>query len=54
MQSRAAVKVAIEKVLDQLPECYSEDIFDQKVGVVYEHVYESYQGAGKSIYRMAG
>jgi len=49
-QSRAAIRVAIEEVLDKLPECYTEDIYNRKVGSVYEHIYESYSGAGKSIY----
>jgi type I restriction enzyme R subunit len=52
-QSRAAVKVAIEEVLDKLPDCYAEDIFNRKVGSVYEHIYESYYGAGKSLYTAA-
>ena len=52
-QSRAAVRVAIEEVLDKLPDCYTEDIFNHKVGSVYEHIYESYYGAGKSLYTAA-
>ena len=52
-QSRAAVRVAIEEVLDKLPDCYTEDIFNRKVGFIYEHIYEAYYGAGKSLYTAA-
>jgi len=51
-QSRAAVKQAIEEILDyNLPEdVYTKEIYDRKCETVYEHVYESYYGAGKSVY----
>jgi type I restriction enzyme R subunit len=49
-QSRAAVRVAIEEFLDQLPDTYTTDIFQQKCELVYQHVYESYYGAGRSLY----
>jgi len=52
-QSRAAVKVAIEEILDQLPESYSTDVYQHKCEQVYQHVYESYSGAGRSIYTTA-
>ena len=50
-QSKAEVRSAIDIVLDEgLPECYTEALFDQKSGAVYQHIYESYYGEGKSIY----
>ncbi len=49
-QTRAAVRVAIEEILDQLPEAYSSDIFNDKCELVYQHVYESYYGPDKSVY----
>ncbi|MBW4647246.1 MAG: type I restriction endonuclease subunit R [Kastovskya adunca ATA6-11-RM4] len=52
-QSKAAVKVAIEEILDQLPEGYSTDVYQRKCEEVYQHVYESYSGAGRSIYTPA-
>jgi type I restriction enzyme R subunit len=52
-QSRAAVRLAIEETLDQLPETYSTQIYDQKCEQVYQHVYDSYQGQGQSIYASA-
>ncbi|TET44043.1 DUF3387 domain-containing protein [candidate division TA06 bacterium] len=53
-QSRAAVRLAIEERLDQLPESYSRQIYEQKCEVIYEHIYESYYGEGESIYALAG
>lgn len=52
-QSKAAVKVAIEEILDQLPEGYSTEVYQRKCEEVYQHVYESYSGAGRSIYNTA-
>jgi type I restriction enzyme R subunit len=52
-QSKAAVKVAIEEILDQLPESYSTEVYERKCEEVYQHVYESYSGAGRSIYNTA-
>ncbi|HEY9797665.1 MAG TPA: type I restriction enzyme endonuclease domain-containing protein [Leptolyngbyaceae cyanobacterium] len=52
-QSKAAVKVAIEEILDQLPERYSAEVYQRKCEEVYQHVYESYSGAGRSIYNTA-
>ena len=50
-QSTAEVRSAIDIVLDEgLPECYTKALFNQKSGAVYQHIYESYYGAGKSIY----
>lgn len=51
-QTRAAVRLAIEEVLDgTLPRVYEGAVFDNSVRAVWEHVYDSYYGAGKSIYR---
>ena len=48
---RAAVKITIQIILDEgLPECYTPDIYDQKCEAIYQHVYDSYYGAGSSIY----
>ncbi|MEG4243017.1 type I restriction endonuclease subunit R [Microcoleus sp. Pol10_D6] len=49
-QSKAAVKVAIEEVLDRLPESYSTETYQRKCQEVYQHVYECYSEAGRSIY----
>ena len=52
-QSKAGVKVAIEEILDQLPESYSTEVYERKCEEAYQHVYESYSGAGRSIYNTA-
>lgn len=49
-QSRAAVKNAVEVILDHLPEKYTIDVYQKKCEVVYEHIYDSYIGPGQSIY----
>ena len=49
-QSRAAVKLTVFQMLRQLPECYTQEMYNQKRGVVYQHIYDSYSGAGNSIY----
>jgi type I restriction enzyme R subunit len=52
-QSKAAVKVAIEEALDQLPESYSTEAYQRKYQEVYQHVYECYSEAGRNIYSTA-
>ena len=52
-QSRAAVRIAIEDILDELPECYEPNIYTQKCEAVYQHIYESYYGEDNSIYGVA-
>jgi len=52
-QSKAAVKVAIEDILDRLPESYSAEAYQRKCQEVYQHVYECYYEAGRSIYTTA-
>lgn len=52
-QSRAQVRHSIEEILDKLPAQYDERVFDQKCARVYEHIYEAYSGAGRSIYTSA-
>ena len=52
-QSRAAVKLSVQKILDELPECYSREVYDQKCEAVYQHIFESYYGNGNSVYSVA-
>ncbi|WP_420611151.1 HsdR family type I site-specific deoxyribonuclease [Candidatus Poriferisodalis sp.] len=50
-QTRSAVKVAISSVLDQeLPEVYGPELFDRKVGNIYDHIYASYFDDRGSVY----
>jgi type I restriction enzyme R subunit len=49
--SRARVRIAIEDALDDgLPRAYTKDLYQTKCTAIFEHVYESYQGEGKSVY----
>jgi type I restriction enzyme R subunit len=53
-KDRAQVRVTIEILLDQeLPEVYTAEIFQTKTNAVYQHIYESYFGAGRNIYSLA-
>jgi len=49
-QSRADVRLVIETMLDDLPRSYSPSIYAQKCALVYQHIFESYQDAGHSVY----
>ena len=52
-RTRAAVKLSVQMILDELPECYEPEIYDQKCEAVYQHIYESYYGDGNSVYSVA-
>ncbi len=53
-QARAEVRVTIETILDQgLPRAYTPELFEQKSTAVFQHVYDAYYGAGRSIYAVA-
>jgi type I restriction enzyme R subunit len=53
-RARAAVKTVIQDVLDEaLPDAYDKEAYEKLVAAVYEHVYESYWGEGKSKYSEA-
>ncbi len=50
-QTRAQVRLAVENILDKgLPQPYTPELFNQKSEAVYQHIYDSYYGEGKSIY----
>jgi type I restriction enzyme R subunit len=49
--TRARVKIEIENALDEgLPRAYSKEVYEAKCSAVFEHIYQSYQGEGKSVY----
>ena len=53
-QARADVRVTIEKTLDQgLPRAYTPELYEQKTTAVFQHVYDSYYGAERSVYGAA-
>ena len=47
------MNVAIEVTLDRLPDVFSIDMYREKVERVYQHVYDSYFGEGRSVYAAA-
>lgn len=49
-RTRAGVYTAVKTVLDQLPRAYTNELYDKKCDRVYQHIYDSYQGEGRSIY----
>jgi type I restriction enzyme R subunit len=51
--TRAAVRVAVEGTLDQLPEAFTRQIYAQKCDAVYQHVFDSYWDDGHSVYELA-
>ena len=53
-QARAGVRLAIEDGLDEgLPRAYTKETYQTKCDALFEHVYESYMGDGKSSYTEA-
>ncbi len=52
-QTRAAVRVAVEDLIWQLPERFTDEMCQQKSVLVYQHVYDNYWGAGRSGYARA-
>ena len=48
--TRASVRVAVEDKLDELPRVFTREIYTQKCNAVYQHIFESYYGEGRSVY----
>jgi len=49
--ARSKIKLAIEDTLDDgLPRVFTPELFQAKVGAVFEHFYEGYSGDGTSIF----
>jgi type I restriction enzyme R subunit len=51
-QERARVKTIIEVELDHLPTAFDKELFLTKCDSVFYHVYDAYQDADKSVYRI--
>jgi type I restriction enzyme R subunit len=51
--TRAAVRVAVEEVLDRLPDKFTRPLYTQKCDAVYQHVFDSYWDDGHSVYDRA-
>lgn len=55
IQARARVRIEIENMLDEgLPRAYTKELYAEKCASLFEHVFESYQGDGRSVFREAG
>jgi type I restriction enzyme R subunit len=52
-QAKADVQITIDLILDMLPPSYTKEVYLQLCTDVFQHVYESYFGEGKSVYAMA-
>lgn len=53
-RERAQVLLIVQKVLDEgLPRSYTPEIYQQKCDELYQHIYDSYYGQGRSVYAMA-
>lgn len=48
-QTRASVRITIEQLLDRLPAVFSRDVWRATVERVYQHVFDSYFGEGRSV-----
>ncbi|MDQ4039421.1 MAG: type I restriction endonuclease subunit R [Actinomycetota bacterium] len=49
-RSRSAVRVAVGQALDNLPEVYDDDLFEEKRNVVFDHLLTSFFDDGSSVY----
>lgn len=49
-RTRADVYSTVKTILDELPRAYTPELYQKKCDVVYQHIYDSYQGEGRSIY----
>jgi hypothetical protein len=52
-QAKANVQVTIGEMLDRLPPNYTQEVYLQLCTEVFQHVYESYFGQGRSVYAVA-
>lgn len=52
-EARAGVQLTIQTILDDLPDTYSTEIYEDKCARVYQHIYDSYFGDGDNIYTTA-
>jgi type I restriction enzyme, R subunit len=52
-QSRAAVLIAVQDVLDKLPRAFTTEMYNEKCQRVYQHVFDAYADARTSVYGTA-
>ena len=49
-QARAAVRLTVEDVLDALPATFTDEAYENKCNVIYEHIFDAYQSKDQSIF----
>lgn len=49
-RSRSAVRVAVGQALDDLPEAYDDEMFEEKRNLVFDHLLASFFDDGGSVY----
>ena len=49
-QTQAAVRQTVKLILDGLPRAYTPALYEKKCDLAFRHVYDSYAGAGASVY----
>ena len=54
LRTRADVYSTVKTVLDDLPRTYTPELYQEKCDLVYRHVFDAYQGEGKSVYEAVG
>jgi type I restriction enzyme R subunit len=52
-QTRAAVLTTVQDVLDKLPRAYTTEMYNEKCQRVYQHIFDAYADASKSVYGTA-
>jgi type I restriction enzyme R subunit len=51
-RTRADVFSTIKTVLDELPRVFTPALYEQKCDLIYRHIFDAYQGEGKSVYAL--
>ena len=54
LRTRADVYSTVKAVLGNLPRTYTPERYQEKCDLVYRHVFDAYQGEGKSVYEGGG
>lgn len=49
-KTRASVEATIRDLLDKLPNLYEKDIYEEKCGQIYQHIYEAYPDVRQNVY----
>jgi len=52
-QARASVRVTVLDELDKLPPAYTDEMYQSKSELIYQHIYDNYYGQGRSVYAQA-